>query len=332
MANLKFDNVDVTNAGDWGNRQAGLFIDTMIKSAAVLDRFTIVDGVKDKLNVPVFALSQQQSGDPAVDIGFGTGANCDFTDTWSADITEKEMSVTSFSWGFKNCKDALESSYRSLMLKKGQLNPETLDAEFRGWIFDRFAKVAAEKALLLAGSELIDLMDGTVTGDAVVADQTVVVDTDGTAGDLQLSSAVLDILEKAYLHMSSEMASAVYGDADREFKPAIFLGTVAYQSFQIAMAEDFATSMTLSSSDGIAEGRIPTYYGIEVIHLASLAANKLFITAPSNLVMLTDDYNDVAAIDSEYEAKENAEYLWGRFKLGFSYLKGSEIVLGQQIA
>jgi hypothetical protein len=48
--------------------------------------------------------------------------------------------------------------------------------------------------------------------------------------------------------------------------------------------------------------------------------------------MLTDDYNDVAAIDSEYEAKENAEYLWGRFKLGFSYLKGSEIVLGQQIA
>jgi len=45
------------------------------------------------------------------------------------------------------------------------------------------------------------------------------------------------------------------------------------------------------------------------------------------LVMLTDDYNDVAAIDSEYEAKENSEYLWGRFKLGFSYLKGDEIVL-----
>ena len=84
MANLKFDNVDVTGAGDWGNRQSGLFIDTMIKSAAVLDLFTIVDGVKDKLNVPVFALSQQQSN--GVDIGFG-GANCEFTDTWSADIT-----------------------------------------------------------------------------------------------------------------------------------------------------------------------------------------------------------------------------------------------------
>ena len=327
MANLKFDNVDLTNAGDWGNRQSGLFIDTMIKSAAVLDRFTIVDGVKDKLNVPVFALSQQNNGaTPPVDIGFGTGANCDFTDTWSADITEKEMSVTSFSWGFKNCKDALESSYRSLMLKKGQLNPETLDAEFRGWIFDRFAKVAAEKALLLAGSELIDLMDGTVAGDAVVADQTVVVDTDGTAGDLQLSSAVLDILEKAYLHMSSEMASAVYGDADREFKPAIFLGTKAYQAYQIAMAQDFP-AVALNSSESISRGAVPAYYGMEVIHFASLADDTAFITPPNNLVLLTDDYNDVRAIGSEYEAREHAEYLYGRFKLGFNYMQSKNIVL-----
>lgn len=325
MANLKFDNIDVTNAGDWGNRQSGLFIDTMIKSAAVLDRFTIVDGVKDKLNVPVFALTQQNDGGtPPVDIGFGTGANCDFTDTWSADITEKEMSVTSFSWGFKNCKDALESSYRSLMLKKGQLNPETMDAEFRGWIFDRFAKVAAEKALLLAGSQLSTAM---ISGsDAVDTAQTVVVSTDGTAGDLQKSASILDILELAYLHMSSEMASAVYGDADREFKPAIFLGTSAYQAYQIAMAQDFP-AVALNSSESISRGAVPAYYGMEVIHFASLDADTAFITPPSNLVLLTDDYNDVRAIGSEYEAREHAEYLYGRFKLGFDYMQSKNIVL-----
>ena len=324
MANLKFDNVDVTNAGDWGNRQSGLFIDTMIKSAAVLDRFTIVDGVKDKLNVPVFALSQQQAGDPLADIGFGTGANCDFTDTWSADITEKEMSVTSFSWGFKNCKDALESSYRSLMLKKGQLNPETLDAEFRSWIFDRFSKVAAEKALLLAGSQLTAAM--TSGADAVDAAQTVVVSTDASADDLQDSTAILDVLEQAYLHMSSEMASAIYGDADREFRPAIFLGTTAYQAYQIAMAQDFKNA-ALATSESISRGALPAYYGMEVIHFAPLANDTAFITPPNNLVLLTDDYNDVRAIGSEYEPREHAEYLYGRFKLGFDYMQSKNIVL-----
>ena len=324
MANLKFDNVDVTNAGDWGNRQSGLFIDTMIKSAAVLDRFTIVDGVKDKLNVPVFALSQQQAGDPLADIGFGTGANCEFTDTWSADITEKEMSVTSFSWGFKNCKDALESSYRSLMLKKGQLNPETLDAEFRSWIFDRFSKVAAEKALLLAGSQLTAAM--TSGADAVDAAQTVVVSTDAATGDLQKSAEILDVLEQAYLHMSSEMASAIYGDADREFRPAIFLGTTAYQAYQIAMAQDFKNA-ALATSESISRGALPAYYGMEVIHFAPLAADTAFITPPSNLVLLTDDYNDVRAIGSEYEPREHAEYLYGRFKLGFDYMQSKNIVL-----
>ena len=323
MANLKFDNVDVTNAGDWGNRQSGLFIDTMIKSAAVLDRFTIVDGVKDKLNVPVFAIApDNQSGDPAD--GFRTGANCTFDDNWTADITEKEMSVTTFAWGFKNCKDALESSYRSLMLKKGQLNPETLDAEFRSWMFDRFSKVAAEKALLLAGSQLTTAM--TSGSDAVDAAQTVVVSTDASAGDLQDSTAILDVLEQAYLHMSSEMASAIYGDADREFRPAIFLGTTAYQAYQIAMAQDFKNA-ALATSESISRGALPAYYGMEVIHFAPLANDTAFITPPNNLVLLTDDYNDVRAIGSEYEPREHAEYLYGRFKLGFDYMQSKNIVL-----
>jgi hypothetical protein len=296
----------------WGDRSRDLFIDAMVKSAAVLNRFTLIDGVKNKVNVPIFDVSTS---------AFVAGDDCEFADNNVASIQEKEMTVQTFNWGFKNCKHVLENSYRGVALKKGQHNPETMDVEFRNWVYDYFAKLAAQKALTLAGADLVTEMEADAD----------VIDADTNATTIS-SSNILDAMQICYQNMSDVMLSAVYGDADREFKPAIFLGTVAYQAFQIAMAEDFASSMTLSSSDGIAEGRIPTYYGMEVIHLASLAANKLFITAPSNLVMLTDDYNDVAAIDSEYEAKENAEYLWGRFKLGFSYLKGSEIVLGQQIA
>ena len=321
MANLKFDNIDVTAAGDWGNRQAGLFIDSMIKSAAVLNRFTIVDGVKDKLNVPVFTIAPD--GSPAD--GYVTGANCSFVDDWTADITEKEMSVENFSWGFKNCKDALESSYRSVMLKQGQLNPETMDAEFRGWIFDRFAKVASEKALNLAGTDLISKMKGESSYTDAVPSAQVLDLSDASAhaaGDLEKSAEILGVLEDAYQLMSSEMVSAVHGDADREFRPAIFLGTGAYQAYQIAIANLHTTTPA-----GIISGEVPTYYGMEVIHFSSVTAGNAFIAAPTNMVLLTDDYNDVRAIGSEYEPREHAEYLYGRFKLGFDFMKGDEIVL-----
>lgn len=307
------------NSHPFGDRRPDLFIDSMIKSAAVLSRFSIVDGVKSKLNVPIFGLSATGGAGLPAD-GFNTGANCDFEDTFTATVEEKEMSVDTFSWGFKNCKDALESSYRGLMLKKGQLNPETLDAEFRSWIFDRFAKLAAEKALVKAG---VDLLSEMKTGaDAVPASQ--VVDLGATP---LASGNILGWMEDAYEAMSEVMLSAVYGDADREYKPAFFLGTVAYQAYQIAIAGKYNTT-----PEGIIKGEIPTYYGMEVIHMPALAAQNFFISAPSNLVLLTDDYNDVNAIGSEYEAKEHAEYLFGRFKLGFDYMKGEEIVLAYDAA
>jgi len=288
---------------DWGDRRPDLFIDYMVKSAAVLNRFSLVDGVKNKVNVPIFDVTSS---------AFATGDDCSFTDNTTADIDEKEMTVETFSYGFKNCKAVLEKSYRGLALKKGQHNPETMDAEFRNWVFDYFAKLAAQKALTYAGTELISEMQG----DASVIDFDVAVAL--TSGN------ILDKMEGAYAEMSDVMLSAIYGDADREFKPAYFLGTKAYQAYQIAIAELHTTT-----PEGIISGQIPTYYGMEVVHFPSLADNKFFISAPNNLVMLTDDYNDVRAIDMEYEARENSDYIWGRFKLGFSYYKGQEIVLAE---
>ena len=45
------------------------------------------------------------------------------------------------------------------------------------------------------------------------------------------------------------MLAAVYGDADREFKPAIFLGTAAMQAYQIAIAGLYTTT-----PQGVVEG------------------------------------------------------------------------------
>jgi len=286
----------------YGDRRQNLFIDSMVKSAAVLNRFRLIDGVKAKVNVPIFDAS----------LTFGTDL-CVFTPASSASIAEKEMTVDTYKWAFLNCKNVLEASYRGLLLKKGQHNPETMDAEFKDWVFDYFSKLAAEKALTLAGSE-IELELGN---DAAVLDYTI------AAGGLT-SANILDEMEKAYATMSGDMLAAIYGDADRDFKPAFFMNTVNLQKYQIAIAEKFTTT-----PEGIIEGNIPPYYGMEVIHMASIANDSFFISAPQNLVMLTDDYNDVKAIDMKYEAELSSDKIWGQFKLGFSYLKGEEIVYAQ---
>ena len=282
----------------YGDRSRNLFIDSMVKSAAVLNRFRLVDGVKNKVNVPIFDASLQ----------FGSDL-CVFDPQSTATIAEKEMSVETYKWSFLNCKNALEASYRGLLLKKGQHNPETMDAEFKDWVFDYFAKLSSQKALELAATELTTEM----LADADVIDSVI-------AGALD-STTILDEMEAAYGEMSDVMLAAVYGDADRDFKPAFFLGTAAMQAYQIAIAEKYTTT-----PQGIVEGGIPAFYGMEVVHFPSLAAGEFIVSAPQNLVMLTDDYNDVKAIDMKYEAELSSDKIWGQFKLGFSYLKGEEIV------
>jgi hypothetical protein len=288
----------------WGNRTPDLFIDAMVKSAKVLERFRLVDDVKSKANVPIFTAA----------LTFGSDL-CVFDPQSTAGINEKEMTVETYKWAFLNCKSALESSYRSVLLKQGQHNEETMDAQFKDWVFDYFAKLSAQKALEVAATKLTTEM----AGDATVLDY----DTNAAIDDTN----ILGLMEGAYKTMSAVMLAAVYGDADRSFKPAFFLSTNAMQAYQIAIADKYTTT-----PQGIIEGNIPNYFGMEVIHFPSLAAGEFFISAPENLVMLTDDYNDVRAIDMKYESELSSDKIWGQFKLGFSYLKGTEIVYAKNFA
>lgn len=289
---------------DWGNRTPDLFIDSMVKSAKVLDRFRLIDNVKSKAQVPIFGAS----------LTFGSDL-CVFDPQSSASIDEKEMTVTTYKWAFLNCKNVLEATYRSVLLKQGQHNEETMDAQFKDWVFDYFAKLSAQKALELAATALTTEM----AADATVLD----FDTNAAI----TSANILSLMQGAYQTMSAVMLSSVYGDANRQLKPAFFLGTAAVQAYQIAIAGLYTTT-----AQGVVEGNIPAYYGMEVIHFPSLVAGEFIISAPENIVMLTDDYNDVRAIDMKYESELSSDKIWGQFKLGFSYLKGDEIVYAKNFA
>lgn len=282
----------------WGNRPTGSFIDYMVQSAALLNRFSLVDGVKSRADIPIFNGT----------LVFGSDL-CVFDPQSSTEIDEKEMSVSPKKWDFLNCKNVLYTSYRSKLLKKGELNVETMDAEFKQWVFEYFAKLAAVEVMAQSAQEIEAEL--VLDSDAIKAAHGL---------DLDESNILAQMLA-AYKQMTKIMLSAVYGDADRAYKPAFFLGTIAYQAFEIAIANKYTTT-----PQGIVNGGVPTYFGMEVIHYSALSDNSIMVTSPTNLVMLTDDYGDVKAIQNKYEAELNSDKLWGQFMIGFSYYKGSEII------
>jgi len=192
-----------------------------------------------------------------------------------------------------------------MMLRQGQLNEETMDAEFSDWLFDYFRKLVQEKIVTVAGTELVtEITTGVDSAD-------VLTDTLASATD---SDNIYAQLEQAYQTFSTDLLAAVYGDADRDFMPTIYLPTASMQAYQIARGDKYTTT-----PEGIESGVVGNYMGMEVRHFSSLPANSILITPPRNLVMLTDSYNDSLSIQTEYDNKTNSRLVWGQFKLGFDF-------------
>ena len=293
---------------EWANRMPNTFFDATLKSNAILNRFTLYDGIKSKMEIPIFE---------------ATLVFDDLKCTWSpastADIDEKEFTVSFKRWGFQNCKDELETTYRSEYLRKGQLNAETLDDQFAEWVFDYFVKLNGQALLAYSWSGDGTNIDG-IRAEMLLESTYAAIDGSGVSANLTDKAFILDHLELAYKSISAINFNALFGDADRDYKPAIFLGTAAYAAYQLAIAA-YGVEYT-----GIEKGLFKTFMGMEVIHYAPLAATELLITPISNLVLTTDDYNDANAIQTEYDKKTNSDNIWGQYMIGFSYKKYEDMV------
>lgn len=284
---------------DWGNRTTDKFIDSAVKNAKVLDLFTLIDGVKNKVQVPIFTGT----------LSWGNEL-CVFDPQSTGGIDEKEMTVTNWKWSYQNCKEALQTSYRSKLLKQGANNAETMDVGFAEWVFDYFAKLSAEKVVTLAATEIV----------AEILTDAAVIDYDSGVASVD-ETTILAFMKGAYKLLSSDLLNQLFGGSDREFKPAFLMNANMIQSYQLAIAALYTTVF-----DGWAEGNIMPYLGMEIILFNTLGDSTAILTNPSNLVMVVDDYADVKAINAEYEPKVSSDYIWGQFTLGFSYLKSGNIV------
>lgn len=284
---------------DWGNRTPDKFIDIAVKSTGILGDFTIIDGVKSKVQVPIFDAA----------LVFGTDL-CVFDPQSTATIDEKEMTVGNYKWAFSNCKEALQTSYRSVMLRKGANNPETMDSEFKSWLLGYFAKLAGAYVLDLSSTEIL----------AEIALDTSVVKPTQSLDDFTDPTKILGAMQAAYLAIEQPQLDSLSGVTDREYMPAFYMNSAQIRAYQIAYAAAFTTAY------GEETGYIPKYMGLEVINYSTLPDQTIIVTNPANFTMIVDDYADVNAIQAKYKDELSTDYLWGQFTIGFSYMISENIV------
>jgi|GEM_PF-2730055 len=314
---------------DWYNRDPNEFFDSVVKTNEILNRFTLYDGIKSQKQVPIFEATL-----------IFDNSKCAYTPRSTSDISEKTFYTSFRRWGYQNCKNALEDSYRSTMLKKGQLNAETLDGQFQEWVFDYFVKLNGQELLdwswngnaggIWDGSTMVG--SGTDAGEVIdgiraelVLESTYATDilVDGTAvgttHDMTDETEVLTHFRAAYKGISAANKAALFNGADREFKPVIACNTNVYQAYQLAIA-DYGVEYA-----GIEKGLLKTFLGMEVVHYPALADTEIFITPLSNLVLAVDEYSDADAIQAKYDDYTNSDNIWGQYMVGFSYKKPENI-------
>lgn len=294
---------------DYGNRTPSEFIAQTIIGAGVHQHFSLYDGVKDKQQIPVFAGS----------LTWGTDL-CTFDPQSVASIDEKEFVTKNYKWAFKNCKTALQRSYRGLMLKQGQNNSETMDSDFKDWVFDYFSKLASQHVASLASSELAT----QITADANVNKTT------GAAGSnaaLIDDATVLAQLQLVFKLMTEEMYLSNFQvngvTKDQSVSLAFVLPYEVYQAAHIALTNN----MTFNERAQIEAGSLPLkYMGIPIYLDVNQAANRVILAPLDNFVVVVDDIADVKAIQMKYMEELSSDYLWGQFTIGFGYKKSELIV------
>ena len=290
----------------WGNRKQELFIDAVMMSDSFLNKMTLIDGVKSKAQIPVYAAG----------ISFGSNV-CDVTagenSSWM--LEEKEISNSPFTWYFSNCKTSLEGTYRSLMLRKGQLNEQTFDDDFKEWLFDYFAKEIGQKCMQTAYEELKAKITAGTKNKA---------NSKGCVSVAHVAitkSNILSQLEKMYSAFSDDMINSYMAQTDEEYKPVIYMNARTIQAYQFAMAEKYTTTPV-----GIIEGQIPGWMGFKVECWSYLKDGEILITPPANMLLITDDFGDVKAIQSEYEPLKNTDQFYGQFRIGFDIRREDLVV------
>ena len=289
--------LDVTTLAQYnGGYEQEFYTKFLLGSEVLNEVFTLLPNVKNSQNLSIME----------VDAGVIQDADCSFSPT-GATLTEKKVTVQDKKINVEYCYKTLEQIYYSQFLQAGSNN--TNSPEFNQAVLSEIAKRANAELVTNALGTGAESVVTEMAGDAEVVKETIASIT---------STNAIEQFGLVYEAFPAELE-----DAEGKF---FLVDNATFRALKINAIDTTVPQSLWDEKTGV------TFLGIPVYQSGALEANTIIMSRKENMIYATDlvsDMEQVEVIDRMPVSGEPNIRFVAHFKYDFTYVFGSEIVLGQ---
>lgn len=277
---------------------------------------TIIDGVKSTVKV-----ANLESTVP-----FQAGGGCNaVTTSGTTSITQVSLATNPVEFTEKICLQTFEDYFTQKYLPKGA-KPDSV-AIWSDIVNRKIARVALQVEQLAfqgntayTNSTILKQAHGFIKRVDDASDE--VITSGGGAGTALTTSTIKGVIHQM---IYQDMPNAVYGK-----QPYLLMGMENYRIYLQKLAEDNAFNYFPNAGDLQANRVLIPGTNIYAVGIAGLnndtavdtgalptaVKNRMILTYKENLLFGTDMMNDISNLETWYEKKDRAVYIYGRFRAG----------------
>jgi hypothetical protein len=287
-----------------------------ILGSTFLNHVTIIDGVKSSVKV-----ANLESTVP-----FQAGAGCNaVTSSGTTSLTQVSLATSPVEFTEKICLQTFEDYFTQKYLPKGA-KPDSV-AIWQDIVNRKIARVALQVEQMAfqgkttyTNSTVLKQINGFVYNIDNAADE--VITSGGGAGTALTTSTIKGVIHQM---IYQDCPNAVVGKS-----PVLLMGMENFRIYLQKLAEDNAFNYFPSPGDIQANrvlipGTNIYAYGIAGLNndtpvdtgaLPTVVKNRMIFTYKENLLFGIDSASDFSSLDTWYEKKDRAVYIYGRFRAG----------------
>ena len=287
-----------------------------ILGSTFLNHVTVIDNVKSSVKV----------ADLESTVPFQAGAGCNtVTTSGTTSMTQVSLATSPIEFTEKICLQTFEDYFTQKYLPSGA-KPESVSI-FSDIVNRKMARIALQVEQMAfqgrtttGNSTILKQIDGYIRRVDVASDE--VITSGGGAGTALTTSTIKGVIHQM---IYQDMPNAVYGK-----NPVLLMGMENYRIYLQKLAEDnafnyFPSAGDLQANRVLIPGTNIYAYGIAGLNndtpvdtgtLPAIYKNRMILTYKENLLWGIDSASDFTSLDTWYEKKDRAIYIYGRFRAG----------------
>ena len=284
-----------------------------ILGSTALQHVTIIDGVKSTMKV----------ADLESTVPFQAGAGCNAVSTsGTTSITQTSLATSPIEFTEKICLQTFEDYYTQKYLPRGA-KPDTVSI-WSDIINRKIANIALQVEQLM-------FQGNTAYTNSTVLKQAYgfIYRTDNAANEV-IATAQASVTTSTVRTIVNEILFQKIPSAAYSKNPVLLMGMENFRLLLQKLWEDnafnyFPGANDLASNSLLYPGTNIRIYGIAGLNndtavdtgvLPATVKNRMICTYKENLLLGTDMINDISNLETWYEKKDRAIYVYGRFRIG----------------